>query len=439
MRVEKICIQNFRGIEELKINLNPKFNLLIGDNGTGKTAILEALTVGIGAFFLGIPGTSSRNIRDEDIRYFKTIEGSSELAKKTHIFIEAIYNNEKIEWFKERKGITGKTLYPHNSFIKSISQGIDKKIKDPKRTEFLELPVLVYYSTSRLWKEVRENQKSEKSNVSNIPSRYRGYKDALQAKSTFSIMSDWFKSKFLSIATKGESSFQLECVKNVIIANISGATNVYWEFDNDKINALHVSFKNGTDLPFNYLSDGYRNLLAIFADLAWRCVTLNPHFKAEANLKSKGIALIDELDLHLHPKWQKTIVKQLKNTFPNIQFVTTTHSPFIIQETDEGELFNISEDGKISLSGANEYSLEDVAEYLQKVPDPAWSLNKKKMYDAAKEYFDLLNTLTSDKTSDELSQIREKLNILGKLYSDNVAYTAFLEQKRMVSEEKLNK
>lgn len=89
---------------------------------------------------------------------------------------------------------------------------------------------------------------------------------------------------------------------------------------------------------------------------------MNPHFKAEANLKSKGIALIDELDLHLHPKWQKTIVKQLKNTFPNIQFVTTTHSPFIIQETDEGELFNISEDGKISLSGANEYSLEDVAE-----------------------------------------------------------------------------
>lgn len=163
MRVEKICIQNFRGIEELKINLNPKFNLLIGDNGTGKTAILEALTVGIGAFFLGIPGTSSRNIRDEDIRYFKTIEGSSELAKKTHIFIEAIYNNEKIGWFKERKGITGKTLYPHNSIIKSISQDIDKKIKDPKRTEFLELQVLVYYSTSRLWKEVEKirNQKNQ--------------------------------------------------------------------------------------------------------------------------------------------------------------------------------------------------------------------------------------------------------------------------------------
>ena len=88
MRIEKIHIQNFRGIEDLEFNLNQNFNLLIGENGSGKTAILEALTVGMGAFFLGIPGISSRNIRDEDIRYFRTIEESVEFAEKTSIWVE---------------------------------------------------------------------------------------------------------------------------------------------------------------------------------------------------------------------------------------------------------------------------------------------------------------------------------------------------------------
>ena len=437
MRIEKIHIQNFRGIEDLEFNLNQNFNLLIGENGSGKTAILEALTVGMGAFFLGIPGISSRNIRDEDIRYFRTIEESVEFAEKTSIWVEGEVNSKKIEWLKERSGISGKTVNGNKNLIKSISQDINKKIRDSQRKEYINLPVLAYYSTSRLWKEGRENEKTDESTVKNIPSRYRGYKDALQAKSTFSIMLDWFRSKFLSVASKGETSFQLECVKKAIISNIQGATNVYWEFDKDKVNALHIKFKDHTDLPFNYLSDGYRNLLAIFADLAWRCVTLNPHFKEDANLKSTGIVLIDEIDLHLHPAWQKTIINQLKNTFPNIQFIATTHSPFIIQETEEGELFRIREMGNVTVGGANQYSLEDVAEFIQDVDDPAWSTNKREMYDAAKEYFDLLNKLTPGTQQTDLNEIRERLNILGKAYSDNVAYTAFLEQKRFLAEDKL--
>ncbi len=186
------------------------------------------------------------------------------------------------------------------------------------------------------------------------------------------------------------------------------------------------------------MSDGYRNMLALFADLAWRCVTLNPHFKEDANLKSNGVVLIDELDLHLHPAWQKTIIEQLKNTFPNIQFIATTHSPFIIQETKEGELFRMLLNNRLNIGGADEYSLEDIAEYLQNVQDPAWSIKKKTMYEAAKEYFELLERMKPDTSTAELESIRERLNILGKAYSDNVAYTAFLEQKRSLIENKLH-
>jgi predicted ATP-binding protein involved in virulence len=440
MRIDKIHIQNFRGIEDLEINLHKQFNLLIGENGSGKTAILEALTVAIGSFFSGLPGVQSRHIRDADIRYFKTPEGSHEYTATTKVeVINAFINGQQIGWYKERNGEYGSNIMGNRSPIRMLSEELNKSIKDSKRTTPIDLPVLAYYSTARLWKEGRENKKEEDKEtiVRNLPSRYRGYKDALEIKSTFKIMLDWFKSKFQDKAANDKSTFQLDCVKEVIINNIPGAKNVKWVFDKDQIQTLYIVFENEQETPFHFLSDGYRNLLAIFADLAYRCVTLNPHFGKEANLKSEGVVLIDELDLHLHPAWQKNIVNQLKDTFPKIQFVATTHSPFIIQETNEGELFKLQNNGQISIGGANEYSLEDIAEYLQKVKDPAWSIRKKEMYEAAKEYFDLLKKLTPNTPPEVLNQLRERLNILGKAYSDNVAYTAFLEQKRFLAEEKL--
>jgi predicted ATP-binding protein involved in virulence len=393
MRIETIQIQNFRGIENLAMSLNPQFNLLIGENGSGKTAILEALAVGIGCFFSGMPGVVSRHIRDSDLRYFRTIEGSYEYAVNTIVTVSGrLQDGEGIRWHKERTGIIGINKMGNRSPIREVSDRLHKAIRDPKRSSFLDLPVIAYYSTARLWKESRENKKENtkiKGRV-NLPSRYRGYKDALEIKSTFGLMLDWFESKYKEKIANGESSFQLECVTNVIVQNIPQAKNIKWVFDKDKIQTLYVVFEDGKEVPFHFLSDGYRNLLAIFADLAYRCVTLNPHQGKDANKHSRGVVLIDELDLHLHPAWQKNIVNNLKQAFPLIQFVTTTHSPFIIQETHEGELFKLQANETIHVGGANEYSLEDVAEYIQYVQDPAWSTWKKDMYEAAKEYFDLL-------------------------------------------------
>lgn len=440
MRINHLDIQNFRGIEHLSFDLHPKFNLLIGENGSGKTAILEAFTVAMGAFFQGMKGANSRTIHDEDIRMFKTPEGSMEFSAQTYISAKGQINGSgDIAWMRERNGIRGDTGRAKSS-ISRIADKMYKDLSNSRRSSPIDLPVLAYYSTARLWKEGRENKSQSKEAVSerNIPSRLRGYKDALQTKSTFSIMLKWFEGKFSAVRVKGESSFQLEAVRSVIVKNIPGCKNVYWEFDPDKLNTLYVVFNNGEELPFNYLSDGYRNLLAIFADLAYRCVTLNPQYESDAPSKSSGIVLIDELDLHLHPSWQKTIVKQLKDTFPGIQFVATTHSPFIIQETEDGELLRLMAPDTLTKGGANQYSLEDVAEYLQQVPDPAWSLKKKEMYNAAKEYFDLLEQLGTAETNEQLDSIREKLNLLGKAYSDNVAYVAFLEQKRFIAEGKIN-
>lgn len=444
MRINRIHIENFRGIEELTLDLNPQFNLLIGENGSGKTAILEAIAVGMGCFFSGIPGVNSRHIRNSDLRYFKTIEGSYEYANLTKVeVLKAQVMGESAHWYKARSGFFGSNVMGRWSEIKAISDKVDYQITDQRRKTFIDLPVLAYYSTARLWKEGRENKKDKDSeesvekdkNIKRLPRRYRGYRDALEIKSTFKIMLEWFEGKFADLKVNKESSPQLDCVRKVIIDNIPGAIHLKWVFDSDRIQTLYLVFESGEEIPFHFLSDGYRNLLAIFADLAYRCVTLNPHFGIEANLLTEGMVLIDELDLHLHPSWQKTIINQLKKTFPKVQFVATTHSPFVIQGTNQGELFRLQNNQQLNVGGADDYSLEDIAEYLQNVPDPAWSIKKREMYEAAKEYFQLLDILQSNSNNAELNTIRERLNILGKAYSDNVAYTAFLEQKRYMAEQ----
>jgi predicted ATP-binding protein involved in virulence len=437
MRIDKIHIQNFRGIEDLEINLHKQFNLFIGENGSGKTAILEALTVAIGSYFAGMPGVQSRHIRDADIRYFKTLEGSYEFTSTTKVeVLNAFVNGKEIGWYKERNGVGGSNIMGNRSPIRLLSEELNKSIKDSKRITPIDLPVLAYYSTARLWKEGRENKKEEETEsiVKNLPTRYRGYKDALEIKSTFKIMLDWFKSKFKDKAVNDRSSFQLDCVKDVIIQNIPGAKNVKWVFDKDQIQTLYIVFENEQETPFHFLSDGYRNLLAIFADLAYRCVTLNPHFGREANLNSEGVVLIDELDLHLHPAWQQDVVKNLKNTFPKIQFIATTHSPFILQEMEDNEVFKINSTADnilLPLKGLNRLGVEDIAEDIQGVDTPNMSSEREEMFKAAEDYYKLLDSAEKESNLERLQELKDKLDSITEKYSDDVAYYAFLKQERL--------
>jgi predicted ATP-binding protein involved in virulence len=75
----------------------------------------------------------------------------------------------------------------------------------------------------------------------------------------------------------------------------------------------------------------------LFCDIARRAAILNPHLGGDASSKTKGVILIDELDLHLHPKWQRRIIEDLRRVFPNVQFICTTHSPFLIQSLRSSE------------------------------------------------------------------------------------------------------
>jgi predicted ATPase len=139
-------------------------------------------------------------------------------------------------------------------------------------------------------------------------------------------------------------------------------------------------------LSLNQLSDGEQRLFSLFVDIA-RQLLINERGKTLG--EGKAIVLIDEVDVHLHPKWQRRIVPALEDLFPNCQFIATTHSPFVIQAVDRQRITFIEPRSSAEfLDGGN--SLEDIAEDIQGVPQPQRSVRAERLSVAAKRYFTLL-------------------------------------------------
>ena len=190
-----------------------------------------------------------------------------------------------------------------------------------------------------------------------------------------------------------------------------------------RLGEIAVKNTDGTVINFSTLSDGYRNVIKIVTDIATKMCILNPYLGKETLKVTPGVVVIDELDLSLHPTWQKRIVRILKELFPKVQFICATHSPFIIQSLEPGELITLDTILDEEYSGQ---SIEDIAEDIMNVPLVQYSEKKVKMYQAAKKYFEALKSASSDK---DLEILKEKLDVLSAEYSDNPAYNAWMQQK----------
>ena len=180
------------------------------------------------------------------------------------------------------------------------------------------------------------------------------------------------------------------------------------------------------------MSEGQRIVASLVTDLCIRISLLNPHLNGEARKLTEGVVLIDEIDLHLHPKWQKTIVPNLKDLFPNIQFILTSHSPFIIQSLEGvkgARIINLDDDeSPYDYSRQTYRSVEDIAENVMNVVMPQRSEHYMAMKKAAKEYFDLLKNVSANE--EMRIAAKQKLDELVASYgTDNPAYAAFLESK----------
>lgn len=345
MRIHEIRLRNFRAFEDLTLHLEPQLTVLIGRNGAGKTTVLEGLAVALGAWLSGFKAIhedhpiprSAAHLHTRELSGIPSVEASFPVRVEAKGTVRAV----ELSWVRELRSADGRTTSGEAYDIRDLAGVVE--VAELSGSAPSALPVLAYYGTGRLWLHKRDR----KGDKSNLTSRLQGYRAALEAASDQKAFEAWMawreEDRLQRLARADEEgrpvaevrSPELEAVSAAACGCLEGAKRIYYSANYQE---LRVDFEQGPSIPFHDLSDGQRTLIAVAADIAWRATQLNPHLGAEAPTKAEGVVLIDEVDLHLHPAWQRRVLGDLTRIFPGIQFVVTTHSPQVMSTAPPGSV-----------------------------------------------------------------------------------------------------
>ncbi|MDM8536375.1 AAA family ATPase [Desulfobacterales bacterium HSG17] len=329
MKFKKIELCNFRAVNKLSINLSKQLNVFVGVNGAGKSTIIDAIAITLSWLVNRIQrdNASGRPIPEISIRNAQT--GGSITAN--------INESDTNYCWVIAKNVKGKNS-EHKSRLGDTSK-LAAAIRD--KAPQTGLPVFAYYPVNR--------------NVLDIPLRIRQkhtfelfecFDEALTGAANFRHFFEWFRNredlenenrKYVDDIFKPENfefpDPQLEAVRKALESFLPE----FKRFSVGRNPLRMIAFKNKEELRIEQLSDGEKSLIALIGDLARRLAIANPESKKP--LEGKGIILIDEIDLHLHPQWQRMIVPKLTQVFPGCQFIISTHSPQILSHVKPENIF----------------------------------------------------------------------------------------------------
>lgn len=386
--MRQIIIKNFRCYEEKVIRFRRGINLLIGDNSVGKTSLLRVCNLVMNAFFSGYSDENTvwKSADDDDFREIKSedvvdndlpinitfdldkedlpdivLESGEKVCLQTNeLEVEegcARFYIEKKSKKNARNLVTGlKDLKAFSSMLQQSSHTINNGVAIQKNA----LPLFAYFTTE----DIHTTRKfdKEKKNFKKYPQKPSfGYFESFDCKG---LLDCWIKRLLvLKEAKKGES--EIECVRKAVARSLGPkGCGIIDDMDirhNDGEVFFH--YCDGREVRSNLLSDGYRRLVSIVVDIAFRCALLNKvMYGDEAYKHTHGTVIIDEIDEHLHPELQVRIMKALHETFPKIQFIVSTHAPLVMSsvETNEDNVVYKLEykDGKYSHKELNTYGLD---------------------------------------------------------------------------------
>lgn len=370
MRLDQLHIQNYRCFRDLSIQLHPQLTVLIAPNGAGKTTVLDAARVALWPFVkgfdLGSQTGKAANIHPLDVRLTMQIDGNMEPQLPCRISAEGQWDDEKhvTRWTQSRERVKAGTNTLADARTRKLTEFADA-LQSRVRIgeEGVTLPLVSYLGTSRLWFEGRFTSLAADTTLDKAEySRTSGYLNCLSYSSSFKAFTAWYgwvyrsylESQIDALERKttldetGERFAQtVEVIKQAVNALVREATGWHsLEYSQRHNQQLVMHHEQHGTMPVDMLSDGLRNAIAMVADLAYRAYKLNPHFGVHAAQKTPGVALIDEVDMFLHPSWQQTILGSLREAFPRLQFIVTTHSPQVLT-TVPSECIRILEDGNV--------------------------------------------------------------------------------------------
>ena len=368
MRLKTVTLKNFRCFESLTLDLHPQLTVIVGNNGAGKTALLDAIATALTPVLTHLSSAnqrlSGRGIKDADFR----IEGHSGRGGKTQ-WAKADFAQVMVETYDELRwdywkpsGNTKGAEPPEKWGETQLKDRLGAIYASYKTTHPLLTPTFAYYGASRGSIKVPERLREAKLNYEHPTAALY---DCLDPASDFREMLEWFDLEESSELRENKGAVNenflpfssLEAVRAAVVGLLGQYRNPHF---NSRHKFMLTRVGDGAPMLVEQLSQGYQSMLALAMDFARRLAIANPHleyddedyavqvihqaidqlaalgvvstepFQQSLRMSAPAIMLVDEIDLHLHPSWQQRVLQDLMRTFPLTQFIVTTHSPQVL-------------------------------------------------------------------------------------------------------------
>lgn len=431
MRITKLQLKNFRLFKNMDFQLaSPEVDdarvvVFIGNNGAGKTSVLEALSHGLSWLAARIKRDRSSGSPINDLAI---TNGESHCTIAT----EVAYGGHAYAWTLA-KNLKGRKRTVESS-LASVTELAEVFHEALNVDQGASIPLLAYYPVERSILDIPLKIRTRHSF-----GQFDGLDGALQQGVNFRRFFEWFRERedsesevrsremaeallarlreenlsreaVLEILHTSLRDRQLNAVRKAISLFMPGLENLRIE---RRPRLRMMVDKDDRPLNVEQLSQGEKSLMALVGSIASRLSMMNPGLADP--LTGNGIVMIDEVDLHLHPRWQVGIVEGLRTAFPNCQFILTTHSPLVVSQSrgihacmlDNGE---IRELGNLYGLDANQVLLQEMGvgirnENVQNALDEILDLIQAREFPSAHERLRNLEEIVSEDHW-ELNKIR---------------------------------
>lgn len=333
MKVTHLKLTNVRVIESAEFRFRSGFNLVVGANGVGKTTIIEALAVSLSGIIKRIKKLRMP-MKSFDVDAIRIGADSMDVECGFEISrIQDIYQIHKTRGDSVPKREVGKPreqIYATPDQMEFVRDGR----ADP--VVYAGQPFAILFSTNRAVPYERKPSKAATAGdfITALADVF-SHRELRLAE-----FADWMRVQQALGKEHPSSKRILAVLKDTVTRFLPDYKNLRFGGQDDRMLLID---RNEATLPVRQLSDGERGLLALVLDLTRRLSQANPELESPTT-EAEAVVLIDEIELHLHPKWQRQIVHKLTTAFPKCQFIATTHSPQIIGEVEFDCIHIIADD-----------------------------------------------------------------------------------------------
>lgn len=355
MKIESLSLKNYRGFKDAEISFSDHLTVLVGVNGSGKSSVLDALAMLLSWAVARIRSEngSGRRMAKPDIRNGET----SASARLKIQYGESPYEWTLVGWTPGRKTDFRSDWTQLAQFSDVIRERLTAAGKH-SLSELLSpfsLPIMVYYPVNRAVLNIPVGVPQKWPSFDPL----EAHEGAVSGAADFHSFFEWFRARedlenerMVRTQERATTEKRSQSIAETLLMPdrdmqvVRGALHSFLpafnQFEVHRQEEALIAHKDGERVRVDQLSDGEKCLLALVGDLARRLSVANP--RVENPLLGHGVVLIDEIDLHLHPAWQRTVCDKLRKMFPNIQFIISTHSPQVLGEVEHEDIRCLYED-----------------------------------------------------------------------------------------------